>query len=111
VSLVRVMQGEIKAGDKLLVMSTGRVHQVDSVGVFTPSASAAGAAAGEVGWVIAGIKDVHGAPVGDTLTLAATRHRSRCRASRKCSRACSPACSRSRPTITRTCAKRWKSCA
>ncbi len=72
VSLVRVMQGEIKPGDKLLVMSTGRTHQVDNVGVFTPKRKVtAKLGAGEVGWVTASIKDVHGAPVGDTLTLAA----------------------------------------
>jgi GTP-binding protein LepA len=69
VSLVRVMQGEIKPGDKLLVMSTGRAHQVDSVGVFTPKRKVLPKlGAGEVGWVTASIKDVHGAPVGDTLT-------------------------------------------
>ena len=72
VSLVRVMQGEIKAGDKMLVMSTGRSHQVDKVGVFTPKRKElAKLRAGEVGWINASIKDVHGAPVGDTLTLAA----------------------------------------
>ncbi|MET0891415.1 translation elongation factor 4 [Stenotrophomonas sp. JAG2] len=72
VSLVRVMQGQIKAGDKLQVMSTGRNHQVDNVGVFTPKRKVMPALnAGEVGWVTASIKDVHGAPVGDTLTLAA----------------------------------------
>ena len=71
VSLVRVVQGEIKSGDKLLVMSTGRTHQVDGVGVFTPKRKVTGKlAAGEVGWVTASIKDVHGAPVGDTLTQA-----------------------------------------
>ncbi|WP_119717818.1 translation elongation factor 4 [Cognatilysobacter tabacisoli] len=71
VSLVRVMQGEIKPGDKLLVMSTGRTHQVDKVGVFTPKRKElTKLGAGEVGWVHASIKDVHGAPVGDTLTLA-----------------------------------------
>ncbi|MDR7136264.1 GTP-binding protein LepA [Lysobacter niastensis] len=71
VSLVRVMQGEIKPGDKLLVMSTGRTHQVDKVGVFTPKRKdLPKLGAGEVGWVHASIKDVHGAPVGDTLTLA-----------------------------------------
>ena len=71
VSLVRVVQGEIKSGDKLLVMSTGRTHQVDGVGVFTPKRKVTGRlGAGEVGWVTASIKDVHGAPVGDTLTLA-----------------------------------------
>src|SRR5690606_35437872 len=72
VSLVRVMQGEIKPGDKILVMSTGRTHQVDKVGVFTPKrAFRERLAPGEVGWITASIKDVHGAPVGDTLTLAA----------------------------------------
>ena len=71
VSLVRVMQGEVRTGDKLLVMSTGRNHQVDAVGVFTPKRKVTGRlSAGEVGWITASIKDVHGAPVGDTLTLA-----------------------------------------
>ena len=71
VSLVRVMQGEIKPRDKLLVMSTGRTHEVDQVGVFTPKRTPrASLSAGEVGWINASIKDVHGAPVGDTLTLA-----------------------------------------
>jgi GTP-binding protein LepA len=72
VSLVRVMQGEIKPGDKILVMTTGRVHQVDAVGVFTPKRKElTKLGSGEVGWLNASIKDVHGAPVGDTLTLAA----------------------------------------
>ncbi len=71
VSLVRVMQGEIKPRDKLLVMSTGRAHEVDQVGVFTPKRKVKDMlGAGEVGWVTASIKDVHGAPVGDTLTHA-----------------------------------------
>ncbi len=71
VSLVRVMQGEIKPGDKILVMSTGRTHLVDNVGVFTPKRKElARLGPGEVGWLNASIKDVHGAPVGDTLTLA-----------------------------------------
>ncbi len=71
VSLVRVMQGTIRKGDKLLVMSTGRAHEVDNVGVFTPKRKVLDKlGAGEVGWVTASIKDVHGAPVGDTLTLA-----------------------------------------
>ena len=72
VMLVRIMQGEIKPGDKLKVMSTGRSHQVDNVGVFTPKRKELQRLGpGEVGWVNASIKDVHGAPVGDTLTLAA----------------------------------------
>jgi Membrane GTPase LepA len=52
VSLVRVMQGEIKPRDKLLVMSTGRVHEVGEVGVFTPKRTPKDKlGAGEVGWV------------------------------------------------------------
>ncbi|WP_411834595.1 translation elongation factor 4 [Pseudoxanthomonas mexicana] len=71
VSLVRVMQGEIAPKNKILVMSTGRVHEVDKVGVFTPKRKEMKKlGAGEVGWITASIKDVHGAPVGDTLTLA-----------------------------------------
>jgi len=72
VSLVRVVQGELVPGEKILVMSTGRVHQIDQVGVFTPKRKVLGKlGAGEVGWMCASIKDVHGAPVGDTLTSAA----------------------------------------
>ncbi|MCK5697071.1 MAG: translation elongation factor 4 [Gammaproteobacteria bacterium] len=71
VSLVRVMQGTLKRKDKMLVMSTGRTHIVDGVGIFTPKREAKELlAAGEVGFVIAGIKDIYGAPVGDTLTTA-----------------------------------------
>ena len=73
VSLVRVKNGCIKKGDKVLVKSTGRIHQVDSVGVFNPKHTATeNLKAGEVGFIIAGIKDIQGAPVGDTLTLSST---------------------------------------
>ncbi|GIZ11143.1 translation elongation factor 4 [Pseudomonas sp. NCCP-436] len=73
VSLVRVRHGRVKKGDKILVKSTGKIHQVDSVGVFTPKHTATeDLKAGEVGFIIAGIKDILGAPVGDTLTLAST---------------------------------------
>ncbi len=73
VSLVRVKHGRIKKGDKVLVKSTGRIHQVDSVGVFNPKhTQTADLKAGEVGFIIAGIKDIQGAPVGDTLTLSST---------------------------------------
>jgi GTP-binding protein LepA len=71
VSLVRVVSGCLKKGEKVLVMSTGRVHPVDAVGVFTPKRVVLPQlACGEVGFVVAGIKDVEGAPVGDTLTHA-----------------------------------------
>ena len=71
VSLVRIMHGQIKTGDKMKVMSTGEIHQVDKVGIFTPKQTETGSLkAGEVGYIIAGIKEIHGAPVGDTLTLS-----------------------------------------
>ncbi len=70
-SLDRVMSGEVKAKDKIIVHSLGRVHQVDAVGIFTPRRQETPVLrAGEVGFVVAGIKDVRGAPVGDTITLA-----------------------------------------
>ena len=71
VSLVRVKDGTLNKGDRLLVKSTGKVHIVDEVGRFTPKREASqGLQAGEVGYVVAGIKDIHGAPVGDTLVSA-----------------------------------------
>jgi len=70
VSLVRIVQGTISVKDKVTVMSTGKSHQIDRVGIYTPKAHDLGSlAAGEVGYVIAGIKEINGAPVGDTLTL------------------------------------------
>jgi GTP-binding protein LepA len=69
VSLVRVKHGELKKGDKIMMKSLGKAHIVDSVGIFTPKHTETGVLkAGEVGFVIAGIKDIHGAPVGDTIT-------------------------------------------
>ncbi|MDG4594119.1 MAG: translation elongation factor 4 [Candidatus Contendobacter sp.] len=71
ISLVRVVDGRIAPKQKLQVMSTGRIFQVESVGVFTPKRSEQPSlGAGEVGYVIAGIKDIDGAPVGDTFTGA-----------------------------------------
>ncbi len=70
ISLIRVMNGTIKPKDKMRVMSTGRVFQVEKVGVFTPKQlDRPQLRAGEVGYVIAGIKEIDGAPVGDTITL------------------------------------------
>ncbi|UHD15815.1 translation elongation factor 4 [Thiocapsa bogorovii] len=69
VSLVRVMNGEMRRRDKILIMSTGRTQQVDAVGVFTPKKTERDRlGAGEVGYMIAGIKEIDGAPVGDTIT-------------------------------------------
>lgn len=71
VSLVRVKNGVLKVNDKMQVMSTGRAYEVTGLGVFTPKRVATTELkAGEVGYVIAGIKDINGAPVGDTLTHA-----------------------------------------
>jgi len=71
VSLVRVVQGELSKRDKFIVFSTGKQHQADMVGVFTPRRTETGVLrAGEVGFIVAGIKDIKGAPVGDTLISA-----------------------------------------
>lgn len=71
VSLVRIRHGRVKKGDKIVLKSTGKQHHVDAVGVFTPKRKEiAELKAGEVGFICAGIKDIHGAPVGDTIVLA-----------------------------------------
>ena len=71
VSLVRVKNGVLKTGEKMQIMSTGRTYEVDGLGVFTPKRFATNTlSAGEVGYVIAGIKEINGAPVGDTITHA-----------------------------------------
>ena len=71
VSLVRIKNGSLKKNDKIKVMSTGQVWGVDRLGIFTPKQiDTTELNTGEVGWVVCGIKDILGAPVGDTLTLA-----------------------------------------
>ena len=70
VSLVRIVDGKLKIGDKIRVMSSSRDFVVDQLGVFTPKRSPKNSLlTGEVGYIVAGIKDIDGAPVGDTLTL------------------------------------------
>jgi len=70
VSLVRVMNGGVKTGDRIRVVSTGRSHLADRLGRFTPKPVVEGElSAGDVGFVVAGIKEIDGAPVGDTITL------------------------------------------
>ena len=77
VSLVRVKNGVLRKGDKIFVKSTGATHSVDGVGIFTPKRNPTGTLqAGEVGYVVAGIKDINGAPVGDTLTHVKTQEAS-----------------------------------
>jgi len=69
VSLVRVVNGALRRSDRIRIMSTGRGWQADQVGRFTPKRVETGVlGTGEVGWVTAGIKDIDGAPVGDTIT-------------------------------------------
>ena len=69
VSLVRVMQGTLTTKSKIIAKTIGKAHVVDSVGVFTPKRKETGIlSAGEVGFMVAGIKDILGAPVGDTIT-------------------------------------------
>ncbi|MFT7388648.1 MAG: GTP-binding protein LepA [Candidatus Endobugula sp.] len=71
VSLVRVKQGTLKVKEKIVIKSIGKAHVVDKVGVFTPKrVETKMLRAGEVGFIVAGIKDILGAPVGDTLTHA-----------------------------------------
>ena len=73
VSLIRVTQGQFEKKDRIVLKSIGKIHQVDSIGIFTPRRTETGLLqAGEVGFLVAGIKDVKGAPVGDTITLSST---------------------------------------
>ena len=110
VMLVRIVNGTLKPKDKILFMATGAQHLTEHVGVFTPKSQPREAlSAGQVGFVIAGIKELKDAKVGDTVTLQAKPAAARCPASRKCSRRCLPDCSRSNPTSTKRCAIRWKS--
>jgi GTP-binding protein LepA len=71
VSLIRVKHGAIRRGMPIKIVSTGKVYQADDVGIFTPKrVSQQQLACGEVGYLVAGIKDIHAAPVGDTITGA-----------------------------------------
>ncbi len=70
ISLIRIVNGSLANRDRITVMSSGRNYQVDKVGVFTPKMKETGRlSAGEVGYLIAGIKEIDGVPVGDTITL------------------------------------------
>ena len=71
VMLVRVINGTLKPKEKILLMATGSQHLVESVGVFTPkSVARENLSAGQVGFIIAGIKELKASKVGDTVTLA-----------------------------------------
>ncbi|AZR40059.1 translation elongation factor 4 [Marinobacter salarius] len=68
VSLVRVTEGTLKKGDKIVMKSTGKAWNADKVGIFNPKPKDTDILeSGDVGFVVAGIKDIHGAPVGDTI--------------------------------------------
>lgn len=68
VSLVRVTEGTLKKGDRIVIKSTGKAWNADKVGIFNPKPKDTNILeAGDVGFVVAGIKDIHGAPVGDTI--------------------------------------------
>ena len=70
ISLVRVVNGSVRTGEKIRVVSSGRSHTVDRLGRFTPKPVVEKMlSAGDVGFIVAGIKEIDGAPVGDTITL------------------------------------------
>ncbi|MEK9650392.1 MAG: translation elongation factor 4 [Gammaproteobacteria bacterium] len=71
ISLVKITQGKIHTGDKFRVFSTGQNHNVDELGIFTPKKKKMSELSnGQVGYLVAGIKEIKGAPVGDTILLA-----------------------------------------
>ncbi len=71
VSLVKIVNGRLRKKQKLTVMSTGKSYLAEKIGIYTPKQlDTDGLSTGEVGFVVAGIKDIFGAPVGDTITLA-----------------------------------------
>ncbi|MGP1929014.1 MAG: translation elongation factor 4 [Arsenophonus sp. NC-WZS1-MAG3] len=71
VSLVRIKNGTLCKGDKIKVMSSSQLFNVDRLGIFSPKRiDRQQLNCGEVGWLVCAIKDIHGAPVGDTLTGA-----------------------------------------
>jgi len=71
ISLVRVVNGVLRGRDRIRLMATGREHEVEQIGIFTPKRTPMDElGAGEVGYVVAGIKDVRSARVGDTITHA-----------------------------------------
>jgi len=117
VMLVRVVDGRLARGEKIKMMATGAMYNADSLGVFTPAnLPRESLEAGQVGYIIAGIRELQAAKVGDTVTLvkpatggaAATAPRPS-QALRKSSPKSSRACTRPRPINTKVCATAWKS--
>jgi GTP-binding protein LepA len=99
VMLVRVVDGRLAKGERIKLMATDTTYNADSLGVFTPAnESRESLEAGEVGYVIAGIRELQAAKVGDTITLIKPGSSPRC----------SRACIRPRRISTRVCATAWK---
>jgi GTP-binding protein LepA len=117
VMLVRVVDGRLAKGERIKMMATGTTYNADNLGVFTPANEPRESLeAGEVGYIIAGIKELQAAKVGDTITLikagtggAAFTAPRPCQASKRSSRRCLLACTRPRPINTTLCATAWKS--
>ena len=109
-AFVRMVDGAFHKGDEVRAMAQGTRFDVEELGFFSPGMRPAKhLSAGEVGYVVTGLKDVSQLRVGDTLTLAKRCAPSRCRATRTSSRWCSRGCSRPTPTSTRSCATRSRS--
>ena len=116
VMLVRVVDGVLKRGERIRMMATNTVYPAEHLGVFTPkSTPREELRAGEVGFIIAGIKELAAAKVGDTVTLEKKLPNNAGPATealpglRKSSRRCSRASTRPKPASTSSCATRWKS--
>ena len=108
---MRVVDGTLKKDDAILAMQAGTLAEIDEIGFFGPSMMPVEQLrAGEVGYVITGIKDVSQLRVGDTLTTRSARRPSRCRATARSSRWFSAGCSPLRRISSRTCATRSRSC-
>ncbi len=110
VVLIRIIDGQLRKGDRIKMMQTGAVYGVDKLGVFRPAMQMIDELGpGEIGFLTASIKQVRDTRVGDTITHEKRPATSRCRASSPRSRWCSAACSRSTVPISRTCATRSRS--
>ena len=112
IAYIRVVDGVFKKGDAIKAMVGTTQAEIDDIGFFTPAMVVTEQlSAGEVGFLITGIKEVSALAVGDTLTTKLERpaDRSPCRATATSSPSSSAACFRSTPTSTPTCATRWRS--
>lgn len=100
---MRIKNGTLRKGDKIKVMSTGQVYNADRLGIFTPKqVDRTELTCGEVGWLVCAIKDILGAPVGDTLTGARNPAEKALPGFKRSNRRFMRACSRSALTTTKT---------